>query len=120
MSDDLFFPHPANLPEDPEGMVHIDPLLERRLERNPWVVRSAQWRAWALAEVAFGEGVRTHLAGTGGHRPFRGLLTISVPFHTLQDHTRRESLFLAWVSRDPILTRVPFVFIFDPAPVEIP
>lgn len=120
MPDDLFFPRPASLPEDPEGIVHIDPLLERRLARNPWVVRSAQWRAWALAEAAFGEGVLTHLAGVGGYRPFQGLLTISVPFRTLQDHARRESLFLSWVSRDPILARVPFVFVFDPDPVEVP
>jgi hypothetical protein len=118
--DDLFFPRPAHRPEDPEGIVHIDPLLERRLERNPWEVRSAQWRAWALAEEAFGEGVRTYLAGRGGYRPFQGLLTISVPFRTLQDHRHRESLFLAWASRDPVLTRVPFVFIFAPAPVEVP
>jgi hypothetical protein len=118
--DDLFFPPLSGRPEDPEGMVHLDPLLEQRVERNPWMVRSAQWRAWTLAEEAFGEGVRTQLAGRGGHAPFRGLLTISVPFRTLQDHRRRESLFLAWASRDPVLARVPFVFIFEPAPVEAP
>lgn len=120
MLDDLFFPTPPNLPEDPEGIVNIDPLLERRLERSPWQLRSAQWRAWALAEAAFGDGVRTHLAGMGGYRPFRGLLTVSVPFRTLQDHRERESMFLAWVSRDPVLTQVPFVFIFQPEPAATP
>jgi hypothetical protein len=120
VSDDLFLPRPPSFPDDPEGIVSLDPLLARQLERSPWRVRSAQWRAWALAEAAFGAGVRTHLAGRGRYGSFRGLLTITVPFRTLEDHRYRESLFLAWASRDPALTRVPFVFIFHPEPVPAP
>ena len=120
MADDSFFPRaPSHSPEDPEGIVNIDPLLERRLERNPWRTRSAQWRAWALAEAAFGAGVRTHLSGQGRHTVFRGILTMTVPFQTFEDHQRRETLFLAWASRDPILRHIPFVFIFHPDPVGV-
>jgi hypothetical protein len=120
VSDDLFFPRPPSFPGDEEEIVTLDPLLERRVERSPWQVRAAQWRAWALAEAAFGAGVRTSLSGRGGHTPFRGLLTVTVPFRELDDHRYRESLFLAWVSRDPILTGVPFVFLFQPEPVPTP
>jgi hypothetical protein len=101
-------------------MVSLDPILQRRLERSPWEVRSAQWRAWALAEAAFGGRVRTHLAGKAGYASFRGLLTVVVPFRDLDDHRYRESLFLAWVSRDPVLARVPLVFVFEPDPVTVP
>ena len=120
MLDDLFFPTPPGLPDSDQGIVHLDPLLERRREKRPWRVRSAQWRAWALAEAAFGDGVRTHLAGRGGYDTFRGLLTITVPFRALTDHRRRESAFLSWAARDPVLTEVPFVFIFQPEPVSVP
>ncbi len=120
MSDDFFFPRPPTFPGDEEEIVTLDPLLERRLERNPWQVRAAQWRAWALAEAAFGEGVRTSLSGRGGYNAFRGLLTVTVPFRGMDDHRNRESLFMAWVSRDPVLTRVPFVFLFEPVPVSAP
>lgn len=120
MLDDFFFPALPGEPDERDGIVHIDPLLERRLEKSPWQVRSAQWRAWALAEAVFGEGVRTHLTGRGGYHPFRGLLTLNVPFRTLQDHRHRESLFLAWASRDPVLASIPFVFIFQPEPAATP
>jgi hypothetical protein len=120
VSDELFFPRPPAFPGDEEEIVTLDPLLERRLERNPWRVRAAQWRAWALAEAAFGEGVRTALTGRGGYPSFRGLLTLTVPFRGMEDHRDRESLFMAWVSRDPVLARVPFVFLFQPEPVTTP
>lgn len=120
MTDELFPPIPGGVPGDPQGIVHLDPLLERRIERHPWQVRSAQWRAWALAEAVFGPEVRTQVSGMGGYGTFRGLLTLTVPFENLEDHRRRESLFLAWASRDPVLTRVPFVFLFQPRPVPVP
>jgi hypothetical protein len=118
--DDLFLPRPPQLPDGPEEIASLDPLVERQVERSPWRVRSAQWRAWALAEAAFGEGVRTHLTGMRGYGSFRGLLTINVPFRALEDHRYRESVFLAWASRDPILTRIPFLFVFHPEPVHRP
>ena len=119
MFDDLL-PRPPGTLEGSEDIVTLDPLLEKRLERYPWRVRSAQWRAWALAEAAFGEGVKTCLAGRGGYVGFRGLLTVSVPFRGMEDHRRRESLFLSWAGRDPVLRAVPFVFIFHPEPVAVP
>lgn len=120
MPDDGFFPRPPDPQNDADGIVTQDPFLERLVERRPWQIRSAQWRAWALAEEAFGAGVRTSLSGRGGHAGFRGLLTISVPFRAMEDHRDRESLFLAWASRDPVLMRVPFVFVFRPEPVAVP
>jgi len=120
VSDDLFFPRPPGIPDDPEEIASLDPLVARQLERSPWRVRSAQWRAWALAEAAFGEGVRTRLTGMRGYGSFRGLLTVTVPFRALEDHRNRESMFLAWASRDPVLTRIPFLFVFHPEPVPKP
>ena len=35
---------------DPEATEHVDPFLARRVETRPWELRSAQWRAWELAE----------------------------------------------------------------------
>ena len=120
MSDELFFPGPPILPDDPEEIVTLDPLLEQRLETQAWRVRSAQWRAVALAEAAFGRGVIGRLAGRGGLDRFKGLLTLSVPFRDLADHRYREALFLTWTSQDPVLSRVPFVFVFQPEPVFSP
>lgn len=118
---DELFPKAAGLPPDgAEGMEHLDPLLERRLDRKPWEVRSAQWRAWSLADAAFGVGVQVHLSGRTGYQGIRGLLTITVPFQDLSEHRSRESLFLSWASRDPILTRVPLIFVFQPDPLSPP
>ncbi len=112
--DDLF-PKAADLPQDdPEFLEHLDPFLERILHREPWQVRSAQWRAWLLAEAAFGVGVRVHLSGRNGYQGIRGLLTLRVPFRDLADHRGRESVFLSWASRDPVLVRVPLIFVFQP------
>lgn len=117
MSDDLLFPQPPASPRGQEDIRSLDPLVQRRLEENPWRVRSAQWRARVLAEAVFGAGVRTHLSGRGGHESFRGLLTLTVPFRALEDHRYRESLFLAWASQDAVLSRVPLVYVFCPEPV---
>ena len=117
--DELFSPRPRGLPGEPQGTVHLDPLLERRLERRPWEVRSAQWRAWELAEMAFGTGVEVTLAGQGGYDTFRGILNLSIPFRGMEDHQMRESIFLSWARNDPILSRVPLVFIFHPNPVAL-
>ena len=103
-----------------DSIEHLDPLLERRMERRPWEVRAAQWRAWALAEIAFGEGVRVSWTGRVGYQNLRGLLTLSVPFQSLSDHRARESLFLGWAREDEVLAWVPLVFVFEPVPVPAP
>ena len=98
----------------------MDPFLARRVETRPWELRAAQYRAWTLAEMAFGEEVEVSLAGRPGFPTFRGLLYIAVPFLDLRDHDQRQSLFLAWAGEDPVLQRVPLIFIFDPKPVMVP
>jgi hypothetical protein len=103
---------------DPQATEHVDPFLARRVETRPWELRSAQWRAWALAERAFEAGVTTSLVGRPGYPSFRGLLHLQVPFHDLADHDARQSLFLSWAGRDPVLSRVPLVFVFEPKPVR--
>jgi hypothetical protein len=62
--------------------------------------------------------VEVRLSGRVGYQSFRGLLSVTVPFRSLADHRAREHLFLSWASRDPILARVPLIFVFDPAPVS--
>lgn len=115
--DELFRPEPGGTPLDREGTVHIDPLLARRVDARPWEVRAAQWRAWELAELSFGEGVRVALTGRRGSPPFRGMLSMTVPFRGLEDHKRREEVFLSWATADPILSRIPLIFLFQPEPV---
>jgi hypothetical protein len=118
--DEIFHP-PSGAPiPEPEPKEHIDPFLARRVETRPWELRSAQWRAWTLAEIAFGRGVSVTLVGRPGYHSFRGFLYLSGPFRDLADHETRQSLFLSWAGLDPVLTRVPLVFVFEPDPVLIP
>ena len=116
--DEFWRPPPGNPVQGGEHVEHLDPLLERRLEQRPWEIRAAQWRARALAEIAFGEGVVVSLSGRIGYQAFRGLLTLSVPFRGLRDHREREAMFLTWARQDEALSRVPLVFVFEPAPVS--
>ncbi len=117
--DEVFQPPRGGPFPDPESTEYVDPFLARRVEARPWELRSAQWRAWALAEVAFGRNVEVSLVGRPGHSSFRGLLYLTVPFRDLVDHKRRESLFLSWAGQDLILSRVPLVFVFEPNPALV-
>lgn len=102
---------------DPEHSSSLDPRLEREDVRHRWEVRAAQWRALDLARTIFGSDTRARLVGGAPGQAFRGLLRLEVPFRELDDHRWREGLFLAWAAEDPVLSRVPFVFVFDPRPV---
>ena len=118
--DEIFQPPFGRPLEEKERLEHLDPFLARRVEARPWELRAAQWRAWALAEMAFEGDVHVSLVGRPGHESFRGLLYFTVPFKDLADHQDREGLFMSWVREDPILTRVPLVFIFEPNPLPVP
>jgi hypothetical protein len=119
--DEFFNPsNKGGLPTEPEATEHLDPFLAERAETRPWEIRSAQYRAWSIAEMAFGPGVRSSLVGRPGYPSFRGLLHLTVPFRDLDDHHARQSLFLAWVGNDPVLARVPLVYVFAPEPASIP
>ena len=118
--DDLFRMRPGGGPSEPEATERIDPFLARRVESRPWELRAAQWRAWTLAEMAFGADVSVRLVGSPGHPAFRGLLHLSVPFRDLSDHDSRQGMFLRWAGEDPVLGRVPLVFVFEPDPVVVP
>lgn len=116
-----FVPSPqGGLPSDKERTENVDPLIERRIERRPWELRSAQWRAWDLAEAAFGTDVSVALSGRPGYPGFRGFLHLTVPFSDLEDHEARQALFLAWARRDVILQQVPLIFVFEPQPTPVP
>jgi hypothetical protein len=118
--DELLPKQPSGSTGLPQNIEHLDPFLEQRVEQRPWEVRSAQWRAWALAEAVFGEGVEVRLSGRGSYHGLRGLLTLTVPFSTLGEHRHREAIFLAWAGADPVLAQVPLIFVFEPAPVPTP
>jgi hypothetical protein len=47
--------------------------------------------------------------------PFRGLLHLDVPFRDLAEHQARERCFLSAAAQDPVIARVPFVFVFGAA-----
>jgi hypothetical protein len=118
--DELLRPHAGGQPNDPETSESVDPFLARQVERKPWELRAAQWRARLLAEMAFGGEVEVSLVGRPGFPTFRGLLYVSVPFLDLLDHNQRQSLFLGWAGEDPVLRRVPLVFVFEPKPLMVP
>jgi hypothetical protein len=118
--DDLFRPSPGGALPEHEPTEATDPFLARRVERRPWELRSAQYRAWSLAELAFGDEVQVRLVGRPGYPGFRGLLYLTVPFADLYDHELRQARFLEWAGLDPVLQRVPLVFVFEPNPVVVP
>jgi hypothetical protein len=101
---------------DPPGTVHVEPTLGERTAEERWEARAAQWRAMELAEDVFGGEVAARLTGRIGGHPFRGLLHLDVPFGDLAQHRLREAAFLAAAAHDPVLERVPFVFVFTPVP----
>ena len=98
-------------PEHPRLQQGPRALAERRAR---WQVRAAQWRAREIAEAVFGEVAASSLLNLRPTGALRGLLALEVPFESLDAHRERESTFLAAVETDPILTRVPLVYVFAP------
>lgn len=106
-------------PTGPAGEAEHPRLIEGDLDRAEvqarWAVRAAQWRARELAEAVFGDGVEARLRGLRTAGPARGLLTLAVPFADLETHRSREARFMAAAYQDPILSKVPLVYVFGPA-----
>ena len=110
-------PQPASSGGAPE--LEHPRLLERPLSlaerRARWEVRAAQWRARELAESVFGEVGGISLLGMRPHGPLRGLLRLEVPFVDLALHGSRQARFMAAAQADPVLARVPLVYVFAPS-----
>lgn len=81
------------------------------------MIRAAQWRAMALAQAVFGAGASVELSGGAMEGRFRALLHVEVPFEDLSLHVEREARFSAAAGLDPLLTQVPFIYVFSAAPV---
>ena len=112
MSDPFFDPPRGAIPigdDLDQAKVFVDPAHLEESER--WEARAAQWRARALVEAVFEGDVVARLAEQG----VRGLLHLDVPFHDLADHRARKRVFLVAVDRDPLMTRVPLVFVLGPS-----
>lgn len=104
--------HPAGGDERsdrPTSHVQVTRTEAERLGR--WEVRAAQWRAIELARAVFGAGVRAAMVGVRPDGAMRGLLRLDVPFDALETHRRRERDFLSLVGLDPLLSRVPLVYV---------
>lgn len=99
-------------PEAPESSLQQVLTEEERVAR--WEVRAAQYRAHELALESFGAPVRMHLMGMRTRGAMRGLLEMGVPFRDLPGHRAREARFMAAVGADPILSRVPLVYVLGP------
>lgn len=104
-------PGPVKEPDHPR-------LLQRPVapaaQRARWEVRAAQWRAQEIAESVFGRITSASLLGIRPGGQLRGLLLLEVPFQDLETHCALERRFLAAVGIDPILARVPLVYVFGP------
>lgn len=96
----------------PDTTLQVRPTAEERQLRLE--VQAARWRAIELARDNFGEAARGTVIGIRGDGPWRGLLRLSVPFDALGPHRSREARFLALAAADPVLTRVPLLFVFTP------
>jgi hypothetical protein len=83
-------------------------------QRARWAVRAAQFRAHEIAESIFGRVRSSSLLGLRAAGPQRGLLEMRVPFDGLEAQLAREASFLAAAREDPILARVPLVYVFAP------
>lgn len=82
--------------------------------RSRWEVRAAQWRAVELAELIFGSVTGIGVSGFRSDGPIRGMMRMAVPFSELQAHQARQARFLAAADADPILSRVPFIYVIGP------
>ena len=106
-------------PRAPLGEAPSTTLFDRRLEEDwaerRWSARAAQWRALALASAVFGEGVSARLADGLLDGPFRGLLHLDVPFDGIARHRELEARFTAAAGIDPVLARIPMVYVFSAA-----
>jgi hypothetical protein len=95
-----------------------DAPLQERLTEEERVgrieIRAAQWKALELARAVFGEDVGMAMIGLRHRGPLRGLLRLDVPFESLERHREREGMFLSLVGRDPLLARVPLVYVVGP------
>lgn len=96
----------------PEPRLQSAPTEAERRAR--WEARAAQWRALEMAEAAFGPGVRGALLGARALGPIRGLVRLDVPFRSLEEHRAREEHFLGMVGSDPLMHRVPLLFVLGP------
>lgn len=95
----------------------VDDALDRT--RRAWEVGTARWRACAMAEAIFGGPVVAKIdAVADGRGAFRGMVSLHVPFSDLGLHQWREDVFQACAAADPVLGRVPVLFIFQPRIVE--
>jgi hypothetical protein len=93
---------------------HLLGVLTEAERIGRWEVRAAQWRALELARAAFGAEARGSMVGMRHHGPMRGLMRLDVPFDDLAAHRRREAHFLGLVGEDPLLSRVPLVYVVGP------
>jgi len=108
-------PRPARglLPEPSHPGV-LDRSRATAVARHRWEVRAAQWRARELAEEVFGPGVVAAMAGVRPGGFPAGMITLDVPFRSLETHRSGEARFLSSAWRDPVLSRVPILFILGP------
>jgi hypothetical protein len=102
------------VPIDPEHPQLVERTLDREERRSRWAVRAAQWRARELAEAVFGGVGESSLLGMRIAGPARGVLVLSVPFSDLERHRVREGRFMAAAAADPVLGRVPLLYVFGP------
>lgn len=88
--------------------------LTQAEQQARWAVRAAQWRAYEIAESVFGAVTRSSLIGLRSSGEMRGLLNLEVPFVDLGTHRSLEARFMAAVDSDPVLARVPLVYVLGP------
>ena len=83
--------------------------------RGRWEVRAAQFRALELARETFGHATRGAMVALRHQGDIRGLMRLDVPFEDLEGHRRREAAFLSLAADDPLLNRIPIVYVLGAA-----
>lgn len=88
--------------------------LEQEVRRASLRAQAARWRAGALAEAIFGDGVVPRVRYARGAAGFQALVELEVPFEDLERHRAAEHRFVHEAGRDEVLSRIPTLFVFTP------
>lgn len=111
-------PRRASGPGGEEEAATLVQGMEQEVRRASHWAQAARWRAGALAEAIFGEGVVPRLRYARGAAGFQALVELEVPFHGLERHRDAEHRFVHEAGRDEVLSRIPTLFVFTPRSEE--
>lgn len=104
---------PRGSGDEPDPVSLVQEIREEARRTREWA-QAARWRAGAIAEAIFGDGVVPRLRYARGAAGFQALVELEVPFASLERHREKEHRFVHEAGRDELLSRIPTLFVFSP------